>query len=60
MNMERSFTSAASERSDLRELIPEIYFLPDLFENNNKLCQKSFQNAKKKKVKIELMLIRHL
>ena len=37
MNMERSFTSAASERSDLRELIPEIYFLPDLFENNNKL-----------------------
>ena len=37
INMERSFTSAASERSDLRELIPEIYFLPDLFENNNKL-----------------------
>ena len=37
MNLERSFISSSSEKSDLRELIPEFFFLPNLFCNFNNL-----------------------
>ena len=37
MNLERSFISSSSEKSDLRELIPEFFFLPNLFWNFNNL-----------------------
>ena len=37
INLERSFISSSSEKSVLRELIPEFFFLPNLFCNFNNL-----------------------
>ena len=35
--LEKTFASAASEKCDLRELIPEFYYMPEIFLNINKL-----------------------
>ena len=35
--LDKTFTSAASEKCDVRELIPEFYYLPEIFMNINKL-----------------------
>lgn len=34
-SLEYSFSNALNDFSDVRELIPEFYFLPELFLNNN-------------------------
>ena len=36
LNFERTFSSASSEKCDLRELIPEIFTVPELFLNLNR------------------------
>ena len=35
--LDKTFTSATSEKCDVRELIPEFYYLPEIFININKL-----------------------
>ena len=37
LNIIKSFHSISSEKCDLREMIPELYFLPELYVNINKL-----------------------
>lgn len=37
LNVNNSFTCAASSKGDVRELIPEFYYLPEMFENVNQL-----------------------
>ena len=37
LNIIHSFNSISSEKCDLREMIPELYFLPELYININKL-----------------------
>ncbi len=37
LNIINSFNSISSEKCDLREMIPELYFLPELYININKL-----------------------
>ena len=36
-NLEKSFNSVISEKSDLREIIPEFFYLPEMFININNL-----------------------
>ena len=36
-SIKKTLENTLSQKSDLRESIPELYYLPDLFENNNKL-----------------------
>ena len=47
ININRSFISSASEVSDLRELIPELFYLPEMFINLNKLNLGKLQKSKK-------------
>ena len=47
MNLERSFTSSSTEKSDVRELIPELFYLPNLFQNFNNLNYGSLQDKSK-------------
>ena len=35
--LDKTFISAASEKCDVRELIPEFYYMPEMFLNINKL-----------------------
>ena len=35
--MKSSFYNAISQKSDIRELIPECFYLPEIFYNYNKL-----------------------
>ena len=44
MNLERSFTSSSTEKSDVRELIPELFYLPNLFQNFNNLSYGTLQD----------------
>ena len=37
LNLQRSFYSSCTEKSDLRELIPEFFTIPELFSNINNL-----------------------
>ena len=37
INLEKTFNSVISEKSDLRELIPEFFFFPEMFQNINHL-----------------------
>ena len=36
-SMEKTFESCMTLKDDVRELIPEFYFLPEMFKNNNNL-----------------------
>jgi hypothetical protein len=47
MNLERSFTSSSTEKSDVRELIPELFYLPNLFQNFNNLNYGPLQDKSK-------------
>ena len=51
INFQKSFNNAISEKGDLRELIPEIFTLPELFININKL---NFEKPKKKNKNTEI------
>ena len=44
-NLEYSFSSVSSEKCDVRELIPEFFCLPEMFENINKLNLGYLQNV---------------
>ena len=37
INLDKSFTNCINEKNDLREIIPEFYFLPEMFDNFNQL-----------------------
>ena len=37
LSVEKSFTSSTSQKTDVRELIPEFFYLPEMFINTNKL-----------------------
>ena len=37
INLDKSFMNCTNQKSDLREIIPEFYFLPDMFINFNQL-----------------------
>ena len=36
-SIQKNFESTLSKKSDLREIIPELYYLPELYENINEL-----------------------
>ncbi len=44
INLEKSFKSVTSEKSDIRELIPEFFFFPEMFININNLQLGKLQN----------------
>jgi hypothetical protein len=37
LSVEKSFISSTSQKTDLRELIPEFFYFPEMFINSNKL-----------------------
>ena len=37
ISLSRTFESASTAKDDIRELIPEFYLLPEMFQNNNNL-----------------------
>ena len=37
ISLSRTFESATTTKDDIRELIPEFYLLPEMFQNNNNL-----------------------
>ena len=47
ININRSFISAVSQVSDLRELIPELFYLPEMFINLNQLNLGKLQKSKR-------------
>ena len=47
INFDKSYFSASNIKTDLRELIPEIYFQPELFRNINHLNLGNLQVVKK-------------
>ena len=47
MNLERSFTSSSTEKSDIRELIQELFYLQNLFKNFNNLNYVILQDKSK-------------
>ena len=52
-SLEMSFINSTSEKSDVRELIPEFFFLPELFKNVNNL-NLGFANFDEKIKNIEI------
>ena len=48
INLEKTFYSISSEKSDLRELIPEFFFFPEMFLNINNLNLGKLQNNNNK------------
>ena len=49
-DFENSFVCSSTQKSDLRELIPEIFSLPELFKNNNNFNFGNAFNIKNKKI----------
>ena len=47
MNLEKTFTSVISEKSDVREPIPEFFYFPEMFLNINNLEFGKLQKTKK-------------
>ena len=46
INLEKTFDSVTGEKSDLRELIPEFFYLPEMFLNINNLNLGKLQDIK--------------
>ena len=46
INLEKSHYNTINKRSDLRELIPEFYYLPELFRNINHFYLGNLQSSK--------------
>ena len=56
INLGNTFNSASTEKCDLRELIPEFFSLPEMFENINKLnlgYLQSFEEEINEKYRVE-------
>ena len=52
-NLQYTFTNSISEKSDVRELIPEFFFLPEIFKNINNL-NFGFANFDEDNINIEI------
>ena len=52
-NLQYTFTNSISEKSDVRELIPEFFFLPEIFKNINNL-NLGIANYDEKSMNIEI------
>jgi hypothetical protein len=46
INIEKSYKSCLSLKSDLRELIPQFFYFPEMFNNSNKLNLGKLQKSK--------------
>ena len=55
INIEKSFISVTSQKSDLRELIPEFFSLPEMFINLNNLNLGKLQKNKKENSTFNIM-----
>ena len=44
LSVEKCFEMASTQKSDVRELIPEFYILPEMFENLNKINMGKLEN----------------
>ena len=44
LSIEKCFEMASTQKSDVRELIPEFYILPEMFENLNKINMGKLEN----------------
>ena len=53
-SLEATFNNIAKQKSDIRELIPEFYYLPEMFLNIN--CINFFARANKEKVDNVIMI----
>ena len=47
INIHKSFNSACSEKCDIRECIPEFFYMPEMFKNINGLNLGKVQSSKK-------------
>ncbi len=54
INLEKTFNSVTEEKSDLRELIPEFFYLPEMFLNINNLKLGKLQDSNKNNNNIDL------
>ena len=46
LSVKNSFFNSTSQKGDVRELIPEFFFLPEMFRNINKLNMGKLENGK--------------
>ena len=46
INIEKSYNSCVTSKSDLRELIPQFFYFPEMFYNSNKLNLGKLQKSK--------------
>ena len=60
INLENTFKNITSEKSDVREPIPEFYFLPEMFKNVNNLEFGKLQNSKNDERKSTVNITRSL
>ena len=52
INIDKSYTNCCTEKSDIRELIPEFYCLPEIFININNLQMGKLQKPTKNSMQI--------
>ena len=46
ISVKQSFINSSTEKGDVRELIPEFFYLPEMFKNVNKLNMGKLENGK--------------